>query len=65
VSFLQDKKPDIIVLQEAVNDSSLSPQNQVREICELIQYPYHLFSSTGLKYSQRGQTLSEPIQIGQ
>jgi hypothetical protein len=52
-SYLQENESDIILFQETIYDASFSFKNQTQIIAENLGYLYSLFSSTGLKYSQR------------
>lgn len=53
IKYIEDKNPDIIFLQETIYDPTVSLKNQTQEINDILNYPYYLFSSTGLKNSQR------------
>ncbi len=65
IEYIKNKDPDIIFLQETIYDPAISLVNQTQEINDILNYPYCLFSSTGLKYSQRWKALDFPIQIWQ
>ncbi len=65
VSLIQERKPDVILLQETQIDEQYSAFSQVELIQKrLPEYIYSYHSTIYLKVTQRGERLEKPIQHG-